>query len=152
MSHSRRSFLGASGVVAAQTLFAVPPSGKQVRIGVGGGNFGTQFPWHLHPNCKVAAVCDVRPDRLDNMMTTFRCDTKYRSFQEMIKHKEMDAVAIFTPVPLHAWMAAEAMRTGKHVIRGDGLLQLNGIVQQPPSQMLRAAKPILLVPALGRFT
>jgi hypothetical protein len=31
-------------------------------------------------------------------------------------------------------------------------LQLNGIVQQPASQMLRAAKPILLVPALGRFT
>src|SRR5256885_7292997 len=101
MSHSRRTFLGASGVAAAQTLFAEPQStGKPIRIGVVGGNFGTQFPWHLHPNCKVAAVCDIRPDRLDSMMTTFRCDTKYRSYVEMLKHKEMDAVAIFTPVPM----------------------------------------------------
>src|SRR6266436_1011150 len=100
MSDSRRSFLGASGVAAAQALFAAPQSpARQIRIGVVGGNFGTQFPWHLHPNCKVTAVCDIRPDRLDSMMTVFRCNAKYNSFQEMLKHKEMDAVAIFTPVP-----------------------------------------------------
>ncbi len=116
MSHSRRTFLGASGVAAAQTLFAEPQSSKPIRIGVVGGNFGTQFPWHLHPNCKVAAVCDIRQHRVDSMMTTFRCDTKYRSYVEMLKHKEMDAVAIFTPVPMHAWMAVEALRAGKHVV------------------------------------
>ena len=37
-------------------------------------------------------------------MTAFKCDTKYRSYQEMLKQKDMDAVAIFRPVPMHAWM------------------------------------------------
>lgn len=112
--HTRRSFLvsgAAAGPLAAQSS---PP--KQIRIGVAGGNFGVQFPWHLHPNCKVTAVCDIRPDRLDAMMTAFKCDMKYRSFQEMLKQKDMDAVAIFTPVPMHAWMVVEALRAGKHVI------------------------------------
>jgi predicted dehydrogenase len=116
---TRRNFLGAAGAVAAGSLAAVPgvrASTKQIRIGVVGGNFGVQFPWNLHPNCKVTAVCDIRPDRADTMMSTFHCDTKYPAFQEFLKHKEMDAVAIFTPVPLHAWMVVEAMRAGKHVI------------------------------------
>src|SRR6266540_1062581 len=100
--HTRRSFL-VSGA-AAGPLAAQSSSRKQIRLGVVGGNFGVQFPWHLHPDCKVTAVCDIRPDRLDAMMTAFKCDTKYRSFQEMLKQKDLDAVAIFTPVPLYAWM------------------------------------------------
>src|ERR1700722_5396402 len=121
---TRRSFLVASTVVAAaaQTLTAAPQtpgpraSEKQVQIGVVGGNFGTQFPWHLHPDCNVSAVCDINPTRVDNMMSVFRCNTKYNNFQDFIKHPGLDAVAIFTPVPMHAWMAVQAMRAGKNVI------------------------------------
>src|SRR5229473_2668137 len=113
----RRSFLGVSGAAVGSLAAAQSsPSVKQTRIGVVGGNFGLQFPWHLHPRAKVTAVCDIRPDRVDRMMTTFRCDTKYRSFQEMLKHKDLDAVAIFTPVPMHAWMVVQALRAGKHAI------------------------------------
>ncbi|HTM47330.1 MAG TPA: Gfo/Idh/MocA family oxidoreductase [Bryobacteraceae bacterium] len=115
---SRRSFLAASGATAGSMAAAAQSSspGGRIRMGVVGGNFGLQFPWHLHPRAKVTAVCDIRPDRLDSMMTTFRCDTKHRSFQEMLKQKDLDAVAIFTPVPMHAWMAVQALRAGKHVI------------------------------------
>ena len=121
---TRRNFLGAGGAIAAaaQTLTAAPQtpgpraSEKQVHIGVVGGNFGAQFPWHLHPNCKVSAVCDINPTRLDKMMSVFRCDTKYNNYLELLKHPGMDAVAIFTPVPLHAWMIVEALRAGKNVV------------------------------------
>jgi predicted dehydrogenase len=126
-SFSRRTFLGASGALTAvsgalaygqQTQPEAPPStpGKTVKIGVVGGNFGLQFPWHAHPNCRVTAVCDINPQHLEKMSTTFRCPNQYRSFGQFIKHPEMDAVAIFTPVPLHAWMAVQAMRSGKHVV------------------------------------
>src|SRR6476660_791006 len=118
--HTRRSFL-VSGAAAGPLAAAAQSSqsgargpGKPIRMGVVGGNFGRQFPWHLHPDGKVAAVCDIRPDRVDAMMTAFKCDTKYRSFQEMLKQKDLDAVAIFTPVPMHAWMVVEAL--SKHVI------------------------------------
>jgi predicted dehydrogenase len=34
----------------------------------------------------------------------------------MLKHPGLNAVAVKTPAPLHAWMCAEAMKAGKHVI------------------------------------
>ena len=34
----------------------------------------------------------------------------------MLKQPGLDAVGIFTPLPLHVWMATEAMKQGKHVI------------------------------------
>ena len=34
----------------------------------------------------------------------------------MLKHPGLDAVGVFTPGPLHAWMAITAMKAGKHVI------------------------------------
>jgi hypothetical protein len=92
------------------------PSDKVVRIGVVGGNFGSTFQWHLDPNCKVTAVCDLREDRLKSMVQTYGPATQYKDFRQFLKHSELDAVAIFTPVPLHVWMATEAMKAGKHVI------------------------------------
>jgi len=116
---SRRQFFqsAATSVAAlsmAETMAA--QSNKKVRIGVVGGGFGSHFQWHLHPNCKVAAVCDIRPDRLQTLSEVYHCDKTYKNFREMLTNRELDAVAVFTPLPLHVWMATEAMKTGKHVI------------------------------------
>jgi predicted dehydrogenase len=87
-----------------------------VRIGVVGGRFGASFQWHLHPQAQVTAVCDLRPDVLDRMAGVYRAKATYRDFREFLKHRELDAVGVFTPAPLHVWMATEAMKAGKHVI------------------------------------
>lgn len=131
---SRRQFmesLGAAGVLATANASAgAPPqpvsseslplgpraADRQVRIGVVGGNFGSQFQWHLDPNCRVTALCDLRDDRLKHMIDVYGRATTYKNFLEFIKHPELDAVAVFTPAPLHVWMATEAMKAGKHVI------------------------------------
>jgi hypothetical protein len=67
-SLTRRKFVGAIGAGAISSASAQVvgerATPKQVRIGVVGGNFGAQFQWHLHPNSKVTAVCDLRDDRL----------------------------------------------------------------------------------------
>ncbi len=89
---------------------------RPVRVGVVGGGFGTSFHWHLHPRSQVTAVCDIRPDRLQRLSEVYRCGSAYKSYREMLKHPELDAVAVFTPAPLHVWMAIEALRAGKHVI------------------------------------
>jgi predicted dehydrogenase len=125
---SRRKFLRDSGV-SAVTLSAAPsllaagaaPVGPRastnpVRIGVVGGGFGSSFQWHLHPDCKVTAVCDVRTDRLERLMQVYRCEKGYKDYREFLKHPELDAVALFTPAPFHAAMATEAMNAGKHLI------------------------------------
>ena len=122
----RREFL--KGIGAAAVAAAVPtvtaaggvffrtPSDKVVRVGVVGGNFGSQFQWHLDPNCKVTAVCDLRDDRLKHMVQVYGPATQYKDFRGFLRHPELDAVAVFTPLPLHVWMATEAMKAGKHVI------------------------------------
>jgi len=122
----RRQFL--KGIGAAALASAVPqataaggvslrtPSEKVVRIGVVGGNFGSSFQWHLDPNCKVTAVCDLRDDRLKRLVEVYGLASKYKDFRQFLKHPELDAVAVFTPAPLHVWMATEAMKAGKHVI------------------------------------
>ena len=58
----------ASGTDAPVGASPRTPSDKVVRIGVVGGNFGATFQWHLDPNCKVTAVCDLRDDRLERLV------------------------------------------------------------------------------------
>ncbi len=119
---SRRRFVqgvGASAVVLAgngPSGAAPQKSSRQVKIGVVGGGFGSSFQWHLHPNGNVAAVCDIRPDRLQRLSEVYRCHAAYKRFREFLQHPELEAVAVFTPAPLHVWMATEAMKVGKHVI------------------------------------
>jgi len=118
MSLSRRSLListGAALSAASVQRGSGAQTGKTVRIGVVGGRFGATFQWHLHPNAKVTAVCDIQPDRLEHLSKVYRCGTRYKNYRELLKHPELDAVAVFTPAPLHAWMALEAFKAGKHV-------------------------------------
>jgi len=107
----------ASGLAqAAQTAPGPRASARPVRVGIVGGGFGSSFQWHLHPECKVTAVCDIRPDRLQRLSEVYKCGNTYKNFREMLKHPELDAVGVFTPLPLHVWMDIEAMKAGKHVI------------------------------------
>ena len=120
---TRRNLLAAGGAVAvaaqsgpAQTLTGERSAGRTVRVGVVGGGFGSSFQWHLHPKCKVTAVCDIRPDRLQRLSEVYQCGNTFKNFREMLKHPELDAVAVFTPLPLHVWMDIESLKAGKHVI------------------------------------
>ena len=123
---SRRHFLGASGMsAAAMALAAAGPPGqaapanpsKRIRIGIVGGGFGRQFYWHEHPNCLVAAVTDLRPDRRQALQETYRCDTAYPSLETMLKeHRELDAVAVFSGAPSHYHHTELCMNRGLHVI------------------------------------
>ena len=88
---SRRQFFqGAVTSVAALSMAETmaAQTSKKVRIGVVGGGFGAHFQWHLHPNCKVAAVCDIRPDRLQTLSEVYHCDKTYKNFREMLGNRE----------------------------------------------------------------
>jgi predicted dehydrogenase len=108
--------LGSAPQILAQDKKSYPKSDRLVRIGIVGGRFGASFQWHEHPNCKVTAVCDIRKDRLENLKSTYLCDTGYTNFRDIIADKNVDAIGVFTPAPLHVYMAVEAMKAGKHVI------------------------------------
>lgn len=85
-------------------------------MGIAGGNFGRSFYFHEHPGCVVQAVTDLRPERRDALMQTYRCGTPYESLEKMILDKSIDAVGIFTPAPDHVRHAVACLRAGKHVL------------------------------------
>lgn len=106
----------ASPFVMAQENTTYQKSDRIVRMGIVGGRFGATFQWHEHPNCKVTAVCDLLQERREAMMKIYQCDVAYRDFKDIIADKNVDAIGVFTPVPLHVYMDIEAMKAGKHVI------------------------------------
>lgn len=127
----RREFLKRGGLLAAgatiiptlssaqettATAAATPGSDKKIRIGIVGGRFGSQFFWHEHPNCIVQSVSDLRPERRNLLMKTYKCSRSHESLEKMILDKDIDAVGVFTGVPDHARHVIAALKAGKHVI------------------------------------
>jgi len=120
-AHSRRTVvrLGAASVATAALgpRFSFARSApRRVRIGVVGGNFGRAFYFHEHPDCVVEAVSDLRPERRKGLEETYRCPKSYRSLEELILDREIDAVAIFTPAPDHVRHVVTALKAGKHAL------------------------------------
>ena len=121
-SLNRRQFLQTSAlaagaaVVATPRLVAADTAPKKIRMGVVGGGFGTDFQWHEHPDCIVEAVSDLRADRRERLMKTYRCEKSYPSLEELVKDPKIDAVAVFTDGPLHVQHVVECMKHGKHAI------------------------------------
>lgn len=127
----RRTFLGqaagaafavaATGDVLARVPEILPPiwkpvSDRKIRIGVVGGRFGCSFQWHEHPNCVVAAVSDLIPQRCQALQQRYGCDTAYESLEKLVLDSTLDAVAVFTDAPSHARHVLLCMEHGKHVI------------------------------------
>ena len=105
----------AAGAAAAKHQEPLDP-GKKIRMGIVGGGFGASFQWHLHPNCFVHAVSDLRPDRRDRLMQVYSCNRSYESLEKLLLDKEIDAVAVFTGVPDHVRHSVAVMESGRHVI------------------------------------
>jgi predicted dehydrogenase len=66
---------------------------------------------------RVAAVCDIKPDRLDRAATTAARDkpAAITDYRRLLERKDVQAVFIASPCDLHVEMAIAALRAGKHV-------------------------------------
>jgi predicted dehydrogenase len=102
--------------LAAPRVFGAEPESRKIRLGIVGGNFGSAFFWHEHPDCTVAAVSDLIPARRQHLMKTYKCSKSYESLEKLILDKNLDAVAIFTPAPDHVRHVVTTLKAGKHVI------------------------------------
>jgi len=68
------------------------------------------------PGCQLAAVSDMRPERLAQVRTRYPAVRTFADPNEMIADRRIDAVAIVTPVSTHYDLAMQALRAGKHVL------------------------------------
>jgi predicted dehydrogenase len=94
---------------------------------IGVGNRGTSLlnVFLVHAGTQVPAVCDINPqaaDRAAAIVAKARGASPERyvngpeDYLRMLKRDDLDAVCVFTPIPLHAAMAVAALRAGKNVL------------------------------------
>lgn len=149
---NRRSFLQRSMMAGLAPVLAGAQSNSQsVRTGmIGTGLRGQHTLNQLMklPGVTMAAVCDLKPDRLDKAASiTARDNPKtYREYRKLLEQKDLDAVYIDTPCYLHSEMAVAALQAGKHVYSEKPA----GITPQQVKQILQAARASRKVYQVGQ--
>lgn len=119
---NRRQFMetlvpATTAALASPALLARSPlAQRQVRMGVVGGNFGSSFYFHEHPQCIVEAVSDLVSTRRERLMKTYQCAKSYESLEKLLTDKKIEAVFIATPAPDHVRHVIATLRAGKHVL------------------------------------
>jgi predicted dehydrogenase len=109
---TRRGFIAGTAALAVPAL----PQERKLRVGVVGGGFGRQFYFHEHPQSTVEAVADLRADRREALQKTYACTKAYPSLTELLKDRNVEAVALFTPAPDHVRHVLEILAAGRHVL------------------------------------
>jgi UDP-N-acetyl-2-amino-2-deoxyglucuronate dehydrogenase len=68
-----------------------------------------------NPKTKLVAVADIDENKAKETSIQYGCEY-FTDYKELLKQENIDAVHICTPHYLHAPIAIEAMRAGKHVL------------------------------------
>jgi predicted dehydrogenase len=123
-TYSRRQFMKASSMAAVTAPMILNfPSAKanrtsapsdKINLGIiGCGSMGSVNLAEAmkHPDAQLVAACDVWKDRLDPVVTKYKCKG-YTDYRELLNHPGLDAVIISTPAHWHALMAIDAAKAG----------------------------------------
>ena len=109
-----------------------------IRVGViGYGYWGPNLVRNFADcsSTKIAAVCDLRPERLAAAERRYPGILTTSDPSALIKDSGVDAVVIATPVEYHFELAMQALREGKHVLVGPA----GGGTNQLATQLLAAS-------------
>lgn len=66
-------------------------------------------------NTKIKSICDRDPRVLKNAKEHYPSVSVYQDYNDILTSKEVDAVAIVTPVTTHYEIAKKALENGKHI-------------------------------------
>jgi len=110
-------------------------AGAPVRVGVVGlGYWGPNLARNFDalPGSELRWCCDARPELREQMARSHPSARFAESLEELLADPELDAVAIATPVPIHAEQAERVLRAGKHCF-----------VEKPLAQSVADAERVL---------
>jgi len=90
---------------------------KELKVGIVGAPRGSGFVRAIQTvtETKLAALCDIREDVLNDSADRFGVEKRYTNYEEMAD-SDLDIIIVSTPMPLHAPQAIMALERGKHVI------------------------------------
>src|SRR4030095_4640821 len=68
------------------------------------------------PNCQLHAITRLQSDLAESFANKFGATKTYRTCNDLLADREIEAVYIATPVHLHAVQTIAAAESGKHVL------------------------------------
>ncbi len=91
---------------------------SQLHVGVVGLGVGKRFveAFAAHPHTEVSAVCAKEQDVLADTCRAHAIPQAYSEFADILADPRVELLVIATPHALHADMAVQALRAGKHVV------------------------------------
>ena len=95
------------------------PTGTELRLGmIGCGQISNRFfNWAEQlPDVRFVATCAAHESSARAKAEERGCERWYTDYRELLANPDIDAVVITTPHQMHAPMAADAVRAGKHVL------------------------------------
>lgn len=90
-----------------------------IKIGViGCGYWGPNLVRNFHEgkNSQVVSVCDLREERLNLIKQKYPYLKITKDYEDILKDKTINAIAIATPVSTHFQLAKEALLAEKHIL------------------------------------
>jgi predicted dehydrogenase len=99
-----------------ETGYGRPHMSRKINTVVAGLGFGSAFiPVHRHhPDIGTVGLYDPDLALAGSLNDRYRCDRAYRSFDEVLQDRSVDAVHIVSPIPLHEEQALQTLEAGKH--------------------------------------
>lgn len=85
-------------------------------VGVVGLNFGAEFVpiYREHPDVDAVVICDADRVRLHRVGDRLGVEGRFGRLEDLLREKTVDAVHLFTPVPLHVEHTLSVLGAGKH--------------------------------------
>ena len=148
MEHdSRRAFLATLSAAYVSAARAQDVFGTGI---IGVGNRGSYLLQNIiaEKRARVAAICDIKPDRLDRAATAASSSKPATTtdYRRLLEGKDVSVVFIASPCDLHAEMAIAALRAGKHVYCEKPV----AITPQSVRDVMRAAREAKTVYMVGQ--
>src|SRR5581483_8099902 len=113
-------FAGSSAGAEETAPAADAPKTEPLRIGIIGPGSQGQFDLRKVlrvPGVQCVAVCDIFEPNLNaaKKIAQVHDDSAYSDYRRLLDRKDVQAVMVTVPLPLHARIAIDAMEAGKHV-------------------------------------
>lgn len=86
---------------------------------IGCGNIANtaHIPAYIkNPEAEIAYFCDILPERAAAAVETYGCGKAITDYKDALADPQVEAVSVCTPNHVHAIIAIDALRAGKHVL------------------------------------
>ncbi len=112
---------------------------------IGCGRIAQRHAQHIKNNGTLAAVCDVKKDKADELGADYGANVYYDIDELLAKETDIDVVAICSPNGLHAEHTIKALRAGFHVLCEKPMALSVADAGEMISESLKANKLLFIV-------